>query len=329
METTAFTNSLILAKTNIEPVKTISSENAFIQANTIGSTIHEIREHHIIPVFIKDNEPLISQTDFIEATTDIVHDIYAGEVVLEPNIRLSHPIKGRIPTAKDKPAISLLAHEKTLYYERMAFVIELPGISQEIEGNKLNLIVGGIKAYNQDNLYSKKGADEHFKIFIGFQNKVCTNLCIWTDGYKGDLTVRNMGELRAAIRNLLMRYNQNLQSFHLGKLSELEVTEAQFAHILGKCRMFPFLPQQEKKNIQPILFGDSHLSLILKDYYKDQSFCKSEGGNINLWRLYNLFTGSSKSSYIDTFIPRNVNAFTFVEHLRFALQGKCSSWYIN
>lgn len=48
----------------------------------------------------------------------------SGETILEPTVRLSHPITGRIPEAKDKPARELLEHEKTLFYERMAFLIE-------------------------------------------------------------------------------------------------------------------------------------------------------------------------------------------------------------
>ena len=37
-------------------------------------------------------------------------------------IRLSHLIKGRIPEAKLKIAQDLEEYEKTLYYERMAFI---------------------------------------------------------------------------------------------------------------------------------------------------------------------------------------------------------------
>src|SRR5678816_4939895 len=106
-----------------------STEKPFMQANTIDITLDEIRRDHIIPVYIKDNEPLISQIDFIDATSSIVADVFAGERILKPSIRLSHPVKGRIPDAKDKPANQLEDWEKTIYYERMAFIIEVPTIS--------------------------------------------------------------------------------------------------------------------------------------------------------------------------------------------------------
>jgi len=55
-----------------------------------------------------------------------------------PAIRLSHPIKGRIPEARNKPANELLDHEKTLYYESMAFVLEIPEVTVEVNGNTLS-----------------------------------------------------------------------------------------------------------------------------------------------------------------------------------------------
>src|SRR5207344_1156852 len=114
-------------------------------------------------------------------------------------VRLSHPIKGRAPEAKNKRVVDLIEAEKTIYYERMAFVIEIPSITQDLSGNQLSLTLGGVKAYNLDNLYNRKGADEHFKFFVGFQNKVCTNLCIWSDGYSGEIKVKSLKQLKSAI----------------------------------------------------------------------------------------------------------------------------------
>ena len=114
---------------------TISTGKPFIQANTSEATIEEIRKDHILPVFIKDNEPLISHADFIDATSAIANEIFQGEQILQPSIRLSHPIKGRLPEAKDKPAIQLQDWERTIYYERMAFIIEIPSISDFVGGS--------------------------------------------------------------------------------------------------------------------------------------------------------------------------------------------------
>lgn len=307
----------------------ISTDKPFIQANTVESSMEEIRGGHVIPVFIKDNKPVISHGDFIESTLEIVSEIYAGETIMKPAVRLSHPIKGRIPEAKDKPASALLEHEKTLYYERMAFIIEVPTIHDDIDGNQLSLTIGGVKAYNLDNLYSKKGADEHFKVFIGFKNTVCTNLCVWTDGYMNDLKVRSAGQLKGCIRSLVENYNASYHMHAMRKLTGYSLSETQFAHLVGRCRMYNHLPNGMKNDITPLLLSDTQLGTVVKDYYRDASFCKDSEGNINLWRMYNLFTGSNKSSYIDTFIDRSVNSFRFVEDIRFALEKKSSNWFLN
>jgi len=317
-------NSIIVDEQNCK-----SSDKAFIQANTIESSLEEIREKHIIPVFIKDNEPVISHFDFINATIDAANEIFNGENILKPSIRLSHPVKGRIPEAKNKAAVDLLEHEKTLYYERMAFVIEIPTISDVVDGNTLSLTIGGVKALNLDNLYNKKGADEHFKVFIGFKNTVCTNLCVWTDGYLNDLKVKSLGQLNGAIKTLFQSYNANYHLFSMKHLSEFTLSEKQFAALIGRCRMYPFLPRHMQKDIQPLHLGDNQITTVVKDYFNDNSFCMDLYGNINLWRLYNLFTGACKSTYIDSFLDRSVNAFQFTDRLRLALKENIPNWFLR
>lgn len=319
----------VLVTADNNSVETVSSDKPFIQANTVESSLSELKDGHIIPVFIKDNEPVISHTDFIETTFDLVSEIYNSERILEPNVRLSHPVKGRVPEAKLKPAIELLEHEKTLYYERMAFVIEIPTVYDEIDGNKLSLTVGGVKAYNLDNLYNRKGADEHFKVFIGFKNTVCTNLCVWTDGYLSDLKVKSIGQLKACIRTLIENYNAHYQLQQMEQLAKHSLTEQQFAILVGKCRMYQHLPNSMKGGIPEMLLGDSQIGMICKDFYRDSSFCKNKDGSINLWRLYNLFTGANKSTYIDNFLDRSVNAYHFIEQIRFALENKVYNWYLS
>ena len=314
---------------DIETVEVASTSKPFIEANTIENSLEEIKEKHIIPVFVKDNETVISHTDFIDATMQATQDIFNGETILKPSVRLSHPIKGRIPEARNKPANELAEHEKTLYYERMAFVIEIPSVYDDIDGSKLSLTVGGVKALNLDNLYNKKGSDEHFKIFIGFQNKVCTNLCVWTDGFMGDLKVKSIGQLKASILSLFNDYNANYHLHSMRELSQYSITEQQFAMLIGKCRMYQHLPKTMQNEVQPLLLGDSQIGSVVRDYYRDKSFCRMEDGNINLWRLYNLFTGSNKSTYIDNFLDRSVNAFHFTDQLRVALKHKSSNWFFN
>jgi hypothetical protein len=306
-----------------------SFPGGFITANTIESSLEDIQNQHVIPVFVKDNEPVISHADFIECMQSIVQDMFNGETILKPAVRVSHEIKGRIPEARNKPSKELQDHERTLYYERMAFVINVPSIVNDVAGNALSLSIGGVKAYNLDNLYSKKGADEHFKIFVGFQVHVCTNLCVWTDGFVGDLKVKNLDQLEACIRTLIANYSVQGQLEALRSLNEYSLTEHQFAQLIGRCRMYNYLPPSQKAGLTPLLLNDTQLSSIVRDYYRDDSFCRTADGNINLWKLYNLFTSTNKSSYIDTFADRAVNCFEFVSEVKGALSGNSSSWFLT
>jgi len=307
----------------------LSSSKPFIEANTIESSLDEIRNKHIIPVYAKDNERLISISEFVESCNDIVKDVYRGEQILQPNIRLSHPIKGRIPEAKDKAANDLHEWERTLYYERAAFIIEVPSIQTDIDGNTLSLTIGGVKSYNLDRVHGKKGVDEMFSFFVGFNVSVCTNLCVWSDGYSKTVGVKNLGQLKALMYNLFDSYNSSHHLHHLRRLSELELTEHQFAQMIGRCRMYPNLPTELKASIQPLLFGDSQINSIVRDYYRDDSFCRNDNGNLSLWRLFNLFTGANKSSYIDSLLDRSVNAYNFVEQIRWAIENQSHNWFLN
>ncbi len=290
------------------PPSDISREQ-FIYANTIGVSPVDLKTGCIIPVFSKDNESTISHTEFVEITNDVAGRFFKGERLLQPSIRVSHPIKGRIPEAMGKPAKELKESEKTLFWERMAFVIELPGITETISGNSLTLTIGGVRAYNHENLYNRK-SEEKFKIFIGFKNTVCCNLCIFTDGAFKEIRVRTLHELAIEIYNLISTFEPYRQMQTLQSFGNYSLTESQFAHLLGKARMFQHLPIGIKKELQQFPLSDTQVSMVAGEYYQDKAFSRDENGSIDLWRLYNLFTGANKSSYIDTFCLSKVPEVT-------------------
>ena len=307
-----------------------STSRAFIEANTVATSFAEVRREHIIPVYVKDNEPLISQADFIQVTAEAVRDVFRGEQILAPQVRVSHPIKGRTPDAKDKPAAQLHDWERTLYYERMMFAIEVPTLFETVGGNPLTLVVGGVKAYNQDNLYNRKGTTaEHFKVFVGFRNLVCCNMCVRSDGYAGDVRASSLEQLHKAILDLLRSYDPRQHLRQLQTLTDYSLTEYQFAQLIGRCRLYQHLPASVKMTIPALLYGDQQMATVCRDYYRDQNFCREANGDISLWRLYNLYTGANKSTYIDQFLDRSVNALDFAVQVQQALDGRNASWYLS
>lgn len=310
-----------------QPVIQKTSSKSFIEANTIEMSFEEIERNHIIPVFSRDNEPLISHRDFIQIVEDAASSVYKDEIIVPASIRVSHPIKGRVPSARYKPANQLEEWEKTIYYERMMFLVEVPSIQEKVDGNILNLTIGGVKSYSLDNLSGRKGSEENFKIFVGFKNQVCCNLCVWTDGLQSNVKVKNPVQLMEEVRALLTKFCLEKQLTTLSQLPDYELTERQFATLIGRSKLYQYLSPKEKKSIPLLLFGDSQINTIARDYYHDTSFCKSVDGSINLWKVYNLFTGANKSSYIDGFLSRSCNASEFVLTLATSLEsGNC--WFL-
>jgi len=136
----------------VEEVTAPKKVNHFIEANTQEVTLQHLQQDCIIPSFASMEETISHQFDM-------------------PEIRISHPINGRIPSALGKKASELTDEEKTLFYQRMCFCFEIPSIVHDEYGNRLALSIGGVRTYNEINLYSKKSV-ERFKIFIGFRNRV-------------------------------------------------------------------------------------------------------------------------------------------------------------
>lgn len=312
--------------TEEQPIK--EKRPLFIEANTIEATLQHLKNDCIIPVFAKDNEATLSHPAFIETVQDAAATFFNGERIEQPDIRVSHVIKGRIPEAIHKPANQLLESDKTIYYERCAFVIEIPTIYETVNGNRLTLTIGGVRAYNHTNLYSKKGA-ERFKVFIGFTCMVCTNLCVSTDGYISSLEVTNTNELYRAVLEMFNKYDPAKHIHLMQTLGNSYLTEHQFCQLLGKMRLYQSLPQNYQKAIPRMLLTDTQISNVAKAYVSDENF-GSFGNGLSMWNFYNLLTGSNKSSYIDSFLDRAYNATEMATGICSALHGdERYKWFID
>jgi hypothetical protein len=305
-------------------------KSPFIEANTEKIKLSDLKEKCVIPVFTKDNEITLSHQEFIETAISAISTIFPNEPIDTPEIRVSHQIKGRTPDALHIAAKDLEEHQRTSYFERMAFIIRVPGITETINGNKLALTIGGVRSYNLENLYNKK-TYEKFKFFIGFQNMVCCNLCISTDGYQNEIRAMSHLDLEDKMLQTLAEYKAQEHLNSMKNLLNNSLSERDFAQIIGKSRLYNYLPKKEKSLIPELLLNDGHINTVAKDYYQDESFCRNANGEISMWEFYNLLTGSNKTSYIDTFLERGVNAFQFSEGISKALSDRNSNyaWFLS
>ncbi|KAA5412407.1 DUF3871 family protein [Bacteroides cellulosilyticus] len=300
----------------------------FIEANTEEATLNHLQHECITPVFSKDNELTINHAAFIETIQEAASSFFNGETIDTPEIRVSHVIKGRIPEAIRKPANQLLESDKTIYYERAAFSIDIPTIYETVGGNKLNLSIVGVRAYNQMNLYSKK-SPELFRLAIGFKNQVCCNMCIFTNGYKEDLRVSNTSELYRSALELFNNYNPAKHLHLMQSLGNTSMSEHQFCQILGKMRLYQCLPSGYQKSLPRMLLTDTQINSVAKAYINDENF-SSFGNDLNMWKFYNLLTGANKSSYIDSFLDRSLNATEMTVGINAALHGdERYQWFID
>lgn len=306
----------------------VKKVNHFIEANTMEIDLQHLKNDCIVPVFSKDNELTISHNAFIETVCEAANSFFTGERIDKPDIRVSHIVKGRIPEAIHKPANQLLESDKTQYFERMMFCFEIPTIYETVEGNKLTLSVGGVRAYNHMNLYSKKTV-EKFKVFIGFKNMVCCNLCVYTDGYLNNLEVSNTSDLFRSVLEMFHGYNPAKHIHLMQALGNSYLTEHQFAQILGKMRLYQCLPQGYQKSVPRLLITDTQINSVAKAYMQDSDF-GGFGSDLSMWKFYNLLTGANKSSYIDSFLDRAYNATEIAQGINSALHGdERYRWFID
>ena len=307
-----------------------TTPSPFIEANSIPITLENLLTDCVIPNFAKDNEAVLSHSQFIGATYQAIRDYYRSEQIEEPQVRVSHIIRGRIPEAINKKSSELLPHEMTQYYERMAFCINVPSIHKDVNGNRLNLSVVGVKSYGRDNLNGRLTAQK-FSLAVGFQNTVCCNQCIWTDGYRDEIRAISPSEIYQHSLHLLDTYDMAKHIYLLKSLEDLYLSETQFALILGKMRLYNYLPAKIQREIPQMLITDSMVNNVARQYYRDPNFSVDDNGELSMWDFYNLLTGACKGSYIDTFLAREANALTTSLGIAQGLRNEDSgySWFIS
>lgn len=179
-------------------------------------------------------------------------------------------------------------------------------------------------------LHLQKSASE-LKVFVGFQNMVCCNMCVSTDGYKSEIKVMNTQALFQAVMELFQLYNPEKHTRQMQTLVNSSMTEHQFAQLLGKSRLYQCLPQEDKKRLPQLLMTDTQINLVARAYYQDEAFgVDAQSREISMWKVYNLLTGANKSSYIDNFLDRALNASQLAEGINKALYGESEyRWFVE
>lgn len=304
----------------------------FIESNTQAITLEELADKSIVPTF-SDNSLTISHQDFCMATYKAAEDIFGQLSPIE--CRVSHPINGRIPTALHKKATELTDEEKTIYYQRLAWIAKVSYCTRNIDGQEIHLTIGGVRAYSEDKLYNRPSALK-FKIFVGWQVRVCSNLMLQTDGFSGTIDCMTSADIHQKALELFSRFNpekdNNLNA--LAQLQDTRLTEDQFCHIIGRMRLLQALPVAQQREIPQFLLGDQVINEATRQYVVNPNFGRKKSGDdgISTFDLMQLLNEAVKSSYIDKWLERNQNCTDFALGIQRALQNKDEegySWFLN
>ncbi|MFR4245848.1 DUF3871 family protein [Phocaeicola coprophilus] len=302
----------------------------FIESNTSAITLEELTNKNIIPTFC-DNTLTISHQNFIGAVSKVAEQIFGELTPVE--CRVSHPIIGRVPSAQNKKASELREDEKTVFYQRLAWVAHARNLTNTINGQTVNLCIGGVRAYNEDKLYRPQ-TPMKFKIFVGWKVRVCSNLCLTCDGFSGTIECMTEADIMQKASELFSGFNPRKEET-LGLLENLqstEISEELFCKIIGRLRLYQFLPVNEQKALPSLNIGDQAVNTMVKGYVSNPNFGKKEGEIITCWNLLQLANEAVKSSYIDTWLDRNRNCTDFALGIQQAIEGNDTegySWFLN
>ena len=305
-----------------------SSCVSFLDANTNAIAMEELRNQCVLPTWA-NQELTISHQDFIEAVHDAARSFYQGETVTTPDVRVSHIVRGRTPDALGKRASELLECEKTQFYQRLAFAFTIPTIYETIDGQRLELCIGGVRNYNDLNLYRASKGVEKFSVFVGWRVRICSNQILTGQGVKLSMEVMDLRQLYQQVMELFNGFNPAKDIHLMQQLSNSHLTETQFAQIVGRMRLYQALPQGLSKRIPRLLITDSQINNVCRGYYSNPEF-GGQGGEISMWNFHNLMTEANKSSYIDSYLQRAVNATEVSVGLNNALHGDSTyQWFLG
>ena len=311
---------------------TLEHHPNFIEGPSSEVSMEELTFKNIIPTFC-DNTLTISHQKFIETTRKAAEVIFGQGNITPAETRCSHPIIGRIPSAQHKKASELRDDEKTLFYQRLAWIAHITTLTSSINGQQVSLTIGGTRSYSEDKLYARQNP-QHFRVFIGFRVRVCSNMMLTTDGISDTMLCMTEMDVFQKAFELFKRFNEVKETtlYNLEALNNTWLTQEQFCKIIGRLRLYQALPNTQQKQLPQILLGDSVVNAATKEYIKNPNFGMGDSdGSISCWQLMQLLNEAVKNSYSDLWIDRNANCTTFATGIANALNGTDNSygWFLN
>ena len=313
-----------------EPEEEISGEEQhpnFIESNTHAISIEDLATKCIVPTF-SDNSLTIAHQNAIAAVYKAAEDVF-GELT-PPECRVSHAVNGRIASAIHKPTKDLTDEEKTIFYQRLAFIAHVKSLTRVVAGSEMHLCIGLCRCYNQEKLFSRK-SPEKITVFAGWIVRVCSNCCLTCRGNSGTVEVLTEADIYQKAYQLFRRFDPEKEdTFKLiENLHNTRLSESQFCYLIGRLRLYQALPTEVQKTLPNIEIGDQAVNTAVRGFVSNPNFgLKAGESSISMFDMLQLFNHAIKqTSYIDRFVDRNQNCTDFALGIQKALLGNDSEGY--
>ena len=94
-------------------------------------------------------------------------------------------------------------------------------------------------------------------------------------------------------------------------------------------RHYQALPNRYQRSVPKLLITDSQINNVCRDFYADPNFGVKDN-TISMFDFHNLLTEANKSSYIDSYLQRAVNATEVAVGINNALHGDSKyAWFLG
>lgn len=303
----------------------------FVEGPSQAVSLVELTQESILPSYA-DGEIVIPPGHIIQAIILAAHDAMPNDLFAEPEIRASHLVQGRIWSAIYKKKEDLLESDKTKYWERMCFCVEVISRRSTLLQEPVSLTFGACRSLQNLNFHSRKGA-EGVSIYISHRARICSNLMISLEnGLKDNVLCSGPEDIYTAAYQLFSQFNADENADELSGLGRTTITASAFAHIIGKLRVYSCLSTADKKKLPfNIEIGDAQAYEATRQFVNGH-FGLNGRDSIDLFCALNcLNTGVKRTSYLHNFLTKNANCTSLVLGLQRSIEGTCSDydWFLS
>lgn len=153
------------------------------------------------------------------------------------------------------------------------------------------------------------------------------------DGLTDKIECMTEADIYQHALELFKNFNEARAIDALRHLSDTTMTTEQFCQFIGRCRLYMALSESQRKALElpKILLGDTQLNAATRGFVNNTNFGLNGEDAITCWQLLQLLNESVKTSYIDTWADRNLNATSIALGVQRTIRGDGNdfSWFLN